>query len=424
MNIFFHLTTFILIFSNLMTKLIPENYFLSLKNKISKYLVTSLQTVFNMAASMLKRNKKGRFKKSPKTNVLVDHNYVFGHICEGETCETCFPGMKSLVNSKKFSSDGWRNGRRVIEWNTVVDALENCCHCKCGPLYLTKRNIKGEMKLGLGGYLYIQCTFCLKLNRIPYGKTHKDEGQGKGMPSFCINTKVGAAMIDSVGGPQRMNNLLTTLDLPFINNRAVSQKEEDDFKEEFTDLGIAVIPDEFVGDVSRLTESVSNEIDHDTSFDPLDHDHCSGRSKLNANDKKIKPDCNAEDSFPQNEITCASSGTFDHHQGSGMPGITHDGHKTQKIHPAVKKKLSFAPKSRRGMTVCIDHGWQKRGFDSLTGHTFMMSKENKVLKTVIKHRTCGVCKWWRRNRPGLKVREHCVCGITKDLRGLWKVRQA
>ncbi|XP_062576614.1 uncharacterized protein LOC134238504 isoform X3 [Saccostrea cucullata] len=337
MNIFFHLTTFILIFSNLMTKLIPENYFLSLKNKISKYLVTSLQTVFNMAASMLKRNKKGRFKKSPKTNVLVDHNYVFGHICEGETCETCFPGMKSLVNSKKFSSDGWRNGRRVIEWNTVVDALENCCHCKCGPLYLTKRNIKGEMKLGLGGYLYIQCTFCLKLNRIPYGKTHKDEGQGKGMPSFCINTKVGAAMIDSVGGPQRMNNLLTTLDLPFINNRslkvmerragqiiekyaeenmkeeslmafekemiAVSQKEEDDFKEEFTDLGIAVIPDEFVGDVSRLTESVSNEIDHDTSFDPLDHDHCSGRSKLNANDKKIKPDCNAEDSFPQNEIT-------------------------------------------------------------------------------------------------------------------------
>eukprot|EP00105_Crassostrea_gigas_P029783 XP_011451830.1 PREDICTED: uncharacterized protein LOC105345397 isoform X2 [Crassostrea gigas] len=61
------------------------------------------------------------------------------------------------------------------------------------------------------------------------------------------------------------------------------------------------------------------------------------------------------------------------------------------------------------MTVCSDHGWQKRGFDSLTGHTFMMSKENKVLKTVVKHRTCGTCKWWRRNRPGVPVREHrCV----------------
>ncbi|XP_061167894.1 uncharacterized protein LOC133176848 [Saccostrea echinata] len=248
-------------------------------------------------------------------------------------------------------------------------------------------------------------------------------------------------MIDNVGGPQRMNNLLTTLDLPFINNRslktmerragqiiekyakdnmkeesmmafekemiAVSQKEEGDFKEEFTDLGVAVIPDEFIGDVSRMPESVCNEIDHDSSLDSLDHDHCSGGSKLKFDEKKVVPDCNAEDSFQKNEN--ASSCTIDHHQGSGMPGFTHDGHKTQKIHPAVKKKLSFAPKSRRGMTVCIDHGWQKRGFDSLTGHTFMMSKENKVLKTVIKHLTCGVCKWWRRNRTGLKVREHrCV----------------
>lgn len=45
----------------------------------------------------------------------------------------------------------------------------------------------------------------------------------------------------------------------------------------------------------------------------------------------------------------------------------------------------------------------------LPGHTFMMSKENKVLKAVVTHRTCGVCKWWKRNRPGVKVREHrCV----------------
>ncbi|XP_061192131.1 uncharacterized protein LOC133200328 [Saccostrea echinata] len=246
-----------------------------------------------MAASMLQRNKKGRFKKSSKINVLVDHNYISGHICEGDTCETCFPGMKSLINSKKFSANGWRNGRRVIEWVSVIDALENCRHCKCGPLYLTKRTIKGEMKLGLGGYLYVQCTFCLRPNRIPYGKTHRDEEHGKGMPSFCINTKIGAAMIDNVGGPQRMNNLLTTLDLPFINNRslktmerragqiiekyakdnmkeesmmafekemiAVSQKKEGDFKEEFTDLGVAVIPDEFIGDVSRMPESVCNE---------------------------------------------------------------------------------------------------------------------------------------------------------------------
>lgn len=52
------------------------------------------------------------------------------------------------------------------------------------------------MKLGLGGYLYIQCNFCLALNRIPYGKTHRTKREGdKGMPSFCINTKVGAGML-------------------------------------------------------------------------------------------------------------------------------------------------------------------------------------------------------------------------------------
>lgn len=263
------------------------------------------------------------------------------------------------------------------------------------------------MKLGLGGYLYIQCNFCLALNRIPYGKTHRrNREEDKGMPSFCINTKVGAAMIDSVGGPQRMNNLLSTLDLPIINNRslktmerragniieqyaeenmkkeskmayekemlAISQREEENFKEEFADLGVAVIPDEFVGDVSRLRELIcqKNENGIDASFDLLDQSHCSRKVGL-ARDEQAST--------------------------------------SQKQHPAVKKKLSFVPKTHRGMTVCSDHGWQKRGFDSLTGHTFMMSKENKVLKTVVKHRTCGTCKWWRRNRPGVPVRERrCV----------------
>lgn len=42
-------------------------------------------------------------------------------------------------------------------------------------------------------------------------------------------------------------------------------------------------------------------------------------------------------------------------------------------------------------------------------HTFLISKRNKVLKTVIKHRSCATCKWWKRNRPGQKIRSHrCV----------------
>lgn len=34
---------------------------------------------------------------------------------------------------------------------------------------------------------------------------------------------------------------------------------------------------------------------------------------------------------------------------------------------------------------------------------------NKVVKVIIKHRTCEACKWWQRHRPGMKPRPHrCV----------------
>lgn len=52
-----------------------------------------------MAAATVKRNKKGRFKKSPANKVIVDHNYASGHIFDGESCEVCFPGMKALFTA-------------------------------------------------------------------------------------------------------------------------------------------------------------------------------------------------------------------------------------------------------------------------------------------------------------------------------------
>lgn len=37
------------------------------------------------------------------------------------------------------------------------------------------------------------------------------------------------------------------------------------------------------------------------------------------------------------------------------------------------------------------------------------SRQKKVVKTIVGHRTCGVCNWWRRRRPGQKVRPHrCI----------------
>ncbi|KAK3083329.1 hypothetical protein FSP39_019577 [Pinctada imbricata] len=72
------------------------------------------------------------------------------------------------------------------------------------------------------------------------------------------------------------------------------------------------------------------------------------------------------------------------------------------------------------MSCAVDTAWHKRGFDSLTSHTFFMSKAKygkKVLKTVVGHRTCGTCKWWQRNRPGQKIRDHrCVHNHTGSAR--------
>ena len=40
--------------------------------------------------------------------------------------------------------------------------------------------------------------------------------------------------------------------------------------------------------------------------------------------------------------------------------------------PSSKKKLKFMLTSKSGMTVSADHGWQKKGFDSLTGSVFIL----------------------------------------------------
>lgn len=48
----------------------------------------------------------------------------------------------------------------------------------------------------------------------------------------------------------------------------------------------------------------------------------------------------------------------------------------------------------------------------VTGHTFFMSNRKygkKILKSIIYHRSCHVCQWWKNQRPGRPVRRHrCV----------------
>ena len=49
---------------------------------------------------------------------------------------------------------------------------------------------------------------------------------------------------------------------------------------------------------------------------------------------------------------------------------------------------------------------------TLLAHTFFMSRSKygkKVIKTIVYHRTCRTCQWWKTHRPGTPVRSHrCV----------------
>ena len=66
---------------------------------------------------------------------------------------------------------------------------------------------------------------------------------------------------------------------------------------------------------------------------------------------------------------------------------------------------------------------------SFVAHTFFMSTQKygkKVVKGVVLHRTCAVCKWWKRNRPREKVRHHrCVhnhSGSARSMEGVAGVK--
>lgn len=104
----------------------------------------------------------------------------------------CCHGLNELNAARKISTnDLILKGRRIVEFSVLIEGLSNCAKCLSGPLYLSLQTVKAEMKVGLAGYLYVQCTYCGNVNRVPYGEKQKVTGQ-IGMPSFCVNTKFGA----------------------------------------------------------------------------------------------------------------------------------------------------------------------------------------------------------------------------------------
>jgi len=61
---------------------------------------------------------------------------------------------------------------------------------------LTVYNVLGEQKKGLSGFLYVRCqnVDCESVNRVAYGKTHRNKQRG--MPCFTANTKLGTGMLN------------------------------------------------------------------------------------------------------------------------------------------------------------------------------------------------------------------------------------
>lgn len=92
---------------------------------------------------------------------------------------------------KHVDREGWKEGRRLVEFFVLLSSLKTCTFCRLGPVPLTVYSIIGEMKKGLGGYLYVRCMNpdCGQVNIAPYGKTHRQKK--KGMPCFVANTKLG-----------------------------------------------------------------------------------------------------------------------------------------------------------------------------------------------------------------------------------------
>lgn len=136
------------------------------------------------------RNKKGRFsKRKPiirrKKLLINDHPYCVNDVAGSQ-----------VENSGSGIDESWKLGRRLVEWEVLLENLKYCKKCKLGPVPLTINTIQGELQKGLGGYLYVKCENpdCEFINRAAYGKTYHQTAEHRGMPCFAVNTKLGTGM--------------------------------------------------------------------------------------------------------------------------------------------------------------------------------------------------------------------------------------
>ena len=133
-------------------------------------------------------NLSGVAVRKRNREFLIEHNYMTD-LCNNEDDAIGINTPVDLELPKSVAKNGWKEGRRVM-FRVLLSKLRYCQKSRLGRSS-TYDNVIGELKKGLGGYLYVVCQNCdcQYVNRVPYGKTHHQ--QSTGMPCFAVNTKLG-----------------------------------------------------------------------------------------------------------------------------------------------------------------------------------------------------------------------------------------
>ncbi|XP_022808445.1 uncharacterized protein LOC111345433 [Stylophora pistillata] len=118
-------------------------------------------------------------------------------------------------------------GRRVVELNVLAKALDEGSEA-CGTALRLSDCIK-ETVSGLGSLLYICCSIyeCGETNIGRTNKTHRSTGTTRGRPIFNVNTKLAAGMLHAGTGPTRVNELLSSINIPSLGESTLKARNRE-----------------------------------------------------------------------------------------------------------------------------------------------------------------------------------------------------
>ncbi|XP_062601776.1 uncharacterized protein LOC134263439 [Saccostrea cucullata] len=323
-----------------------------------------------MAASLQDRDGRCRFTKTrslltkkKRSRVKIDHNYSIGHVLNTG-------GESPPKIPENASKDSWKEGRRIIELHVdcLLSGLLYCKNCLLGPVPLTYDTVVGELKKGLGGYLYVLCSNvdCRHVNKVPYGKTYRVTKNG--MPRFSVNTKLGTAMIDSIGGPDKVNNILSTLNIPTISSKILKSMErrageviEEVARKSTNNAALEAFKmemQEIAKDESEEALSTMGPVVEDLGVCPLPDASPSIRQVFSAAFDEVTGDCAADQN--KDDIVDVGDDEWEDLPTEGISPPLKPPYKlkkklvrkkTSRSSKSTKRALQFPCKSRSGMTV-------------------------------------------------------------------------